>query len=244
MTRERLYELSDENLFELARRLGIKNPKDIETEELIELIFEAKEEEREEQKNANNLAMKIKKKKYDIVLNEEIISQITTEYPLPERYNETQIVLMLRDPAWAFTYWDLGGADHNRIQSTENETELFLRVYHFPEGQISEKSYSAFFDIPLRLDDESWYINLPFPGLRYCIDLMIKEYAKDVILCRSNLIKAPRADVAKELKEGKTPLLDALYLSGLFDPEAEADLDKNPQRIISLLDSQYLHLTN
>ena len=28
-------------------------------------------------------------------------------WELPERYNETKIVLLLRDPNWAFAYWDI-----------------------------------------------------------------------------------------------------------------------------------------
>ena len=244
MTIERLKQLSDDNLFELARREGIKNPSEIEKEELIEMILEVLEEERDERRNANNLAMRIKEKKYDIVLDEELISQITEDYPLPERYNDTRIILMLRDPSWAFTYWDLGQADYDKTQSVESAGELFLRVYSLPDGELDKKSYSDYFDIPVRNSDDSWYINLPVAGIRYCIDLMLKEYAKEVILCRSNIITAPRADVARELEEAKAPFMDALYLSGLFSPTGDNEKEENPRRIISLLDSQYLHLTN
>ena len=244
MTKERLQRLSDDNLFELARRQGIRNPEELDKEELVDTVLEVLEEDRDERRSSNNLAMRIKEKKYDIVLDEELISQITEDFPLPERYNDTRIVLMLRDPSWAFTYWDLSPADFSKVQEVEGPGELFLRVYSLPDGEITKKSYADFFDIPLRIQDDSWYINLPVSGIRYCIDLMLKEYGREVILCRSNIIQAPRADVTRELKEANTPFMDALYLSGMFSPSGDSEGEENPRRIISLLDNQYFHLTN
>ncbi|MBN2509656.1 MAG: DUF4912 domain-containing protein [Spirochaetales bacterium] len=244
MTKERLQRLSDDNLYELARRQGIRGPEELDKDELIDTVLEILEEDRDERRSSNNLAMRIKEKKYDIILDEELISQITEDFPLPERYNDTRIVLMLRDPSWAFTYWDLGSADFAKVQEVENPGELFLRVYSLPAGEIGSKSYSDYFDIPLRVTDDSWYINLPVAGIRYCMDLMVKEYGKDVTLCRSNVIQAPRADIAREIKEAKTPAADAMYLSGLFSPGNELEDEDNPRRIISLLDNQYFHLTN
>ena len=241
MTRERLECLSDENLQELARREGLNQIEEMDREELLDEILEAMEEDRAERSSGNNLAMKIKGKKYDIILDEEIASQITAEYPLPEKYHETRIVLMLRDPSWAYTYWDIKPVDIDTLELAGATEDMFLRVYIRDMGAEKPRDH---FDIPLRARDNSWYINLPEPGAEYIIDLLYRSGEKEICLCRSNPVFAPRSDLAEEMKSMDEPLAKVLMLSGLFDPGSEVDIEQNSQRITGLLDSQYLHLTN
>jgi uncharacterized protein len=244
MTKERLLELSDEIIQELARREGISISTEMLKEEIVEQIIEALDENRLERDVVNNLAMRIKEKKYEIIQDEELVSRENEEYPIPESYNETRINLMLRDPYWAFCYWELFPGETVEIRRSEGVTELFLRVYTLPKGELTAKSFGNFFDIPVSLEDSCWYINLPESGIRYCIDLVSVTREVPKRLCRSNIIESPRGDVQVELKSAENPLHEALFLSGLFDINIVNTDDEIPQRIISLIDSQYVHLTN
>ena len=244
MTKQRLLELSDETLQDLARREGVLVSSPLDREDVIEQILEAIAEDRFERDIVNNLAMRIKEKKYEVVQEDEFISSTEDEFVLPEIYNETKIFLMLRDPFWAFCYWELFPAEAAEVRQSDGGTLLFLRVYSLPEGELNAKSYTDFFDIPISLEDGCWYINLPDSGIRYCIDLISVTRGFVKRLCRSNKIFSPRGDVQEELKSAENPLHETLFLSGLFDINIADVEDEIPQRIISLIDSQYVHLTN
>ncbi|ORC34300.1 DUF4912 domain-containing protein [Marispirochaeta aestuarii] len=244
MTKERLLGLSDEIIRELARKEGVHFSPETGREELVEQIIEALDEDRVDREVLNNLAMRIKEKKYEVVQDEDIFISDDNEYPIPQSYNETKIFLMLRDPYWAFCYWEIFPSEAAEIKRSEGLTELFLRVYTLPDGELTIKSFSDYFDIPVSLSDDCWYINLPQSGIRYCIDLVSITKGSIKRLCRSNIISSPRGDVQEEMKSADNPLLETLFLSGLFDVNIADEKDEIPQRIISLIDSQYVHLTN
>lgn len=244
MIKERLLELSDEIIREIARREGVHFSAETGREELVEQILEAHDEDRLDREVLNNLAMRIKEKKYEVVRDEDIFYSHDNEYPIPQSYNETKISLMLRDPYWAFCYWEIFPSEAAEIKRSEGLTELFLRVYTLPDGELTIKSFNDYFDIPISLSDERWYINLPQCGIRYCIDLISMTKGSQKRLCRSNIISSPRGDVQEEMKSSDNPLLETLFLSGLFDVNIADEKDEIPQRIISLIDSQYVHLTN
>lgn len=244
MTKERLLELSDDIIFEIARKEGIYGVEDMEKEELVEQILEALDEDRLEREVVNNLAMRIKEKKYEVVQEDELLSRTEEEFPIPERYNETKLFLMLRDPYWAFCYWEIFPAEAAEIKRSEGLTELFLRVYTLADGELTASSFGNYFDIPVALDDDCWYINLPESGIRYCIDLITVTKGLVKRLSRSNIIASPRGNIQEELKSDRDSLQETLFLSGLFDQTIAEDEEGIPQRIISLIDSQYVHLTN
>lgn len=240
--RERLSRLTIENLLEIAARLGIhlENPG---REELISTIQEIMEEDRQERESSNNPAMSIKNKKYDILQDDELESQIDQDYPLPESYNENRIVLLLRDPHWAFTYWDIKPADLMEFSVNPDFEELFLRVSH-STGVDSRDN--VFFDIPVHTADQSWYINLPIQGVKYRLKLISRINGKENVVCESNEIYGPVGDVAGiPQPEPDQEMIDMLLmLSGLSEFSDSEYIKKIPQRIISLSESRYLSIVD
>lgn len=241
MTKERLQGLSFASLLDIAAKESIAVPEGTDKNTLIELIQEAMEEDRTEREQANNSAMRVKEKKYDIVRDEEIELERDDEFPLPERYNETRIVALLRDPLWAFAYWDLKDAE---IQSHLENPEfqgLSLRICEVEEKREGEV-VKDYFEIPVKTSDSSWYINLPTAGKSYHIELRCREGEKDLLLCRSNSLHSPHGEVAREdLHEMMDQAdNDALVLTGLNEYGDSSSRDNIPQRIISMVDSEYL----
>ena len=234
MIRKRLQQLPLDVLESIARDKGIKYDTVSEQEELIEMLLEAFEEEQIERELDNNSPMWVKERKFKILEDQELQTEIEDEYPLVEGYNENRIMVLLRDPSWAFAYWDLKQGDLEEIRDSRPAGHLFLRVYEISGEKLLSDKISDFFDIPLSLKDVSWYINLPQTGVNYCIDLIALFRSGEKTLARSNVIFSPRVELEGERR-------DDIF----FQPDNEAfekfRQDKEiPQRIISILDNQYI----
>ncbi|MBN2051591.1 MAG: DUF4912 domain-containing protein [Spirochaetales bacterium] len=243
MTAERLQKCSIQTLRELAEKEGIvlvgKTNKDI----LIELILEALDEDRQERELENNPAMRIRETKYETALDEELDPCGSGKYTLPSAYNETKIVLLLRDPSWAFAYWELKSLDLEEVRTQYRNFSLYLRVWKSPVEP--EKAFSKeSFDIPVGLGDRNWYINLPETGKIYEIELLAGNKSGEAVLCRSNSVVSP----AFKVSEAETEQVlndkgnDLNLLSKLYNFGEESAMQEIPQRIISLLDTRYLRI--
>jgi len=75
------------------------------------------------------------------------------------------------------------------------------------------------FEIPVKAEDSSWYINLPTPGRWYQVDLICLANDDDEeVLCRSHMIESPGGywlNKGEELR--KDPDAFKLFLSGVTD---------------------------
>jgi len=244
MTKERLQGLSFASLLDIATKEGILVQEIIDKDTLVDVISEAMEEDRTEREESNNPAMRIKEKKYAVTRDEEIEAPDTEEFELPEHYNETLIVALLRDPLWAFAYWDLKDSDLDAIGGPSESVELFLRVCEVSEAEKPGSGVVDYFDIPVKPTDSSWYINLPTPGKSYVIELHARNDEEEQFLCRSNAIHSPLGQVAVGYIHEmiSQPDNDTMVLTGL-DLYSGSSLRENiPQRIISMIDSEYLQM--
>ena len=127
MTEERLQKLSHESLKKIAVNEGIKYVEETSRKDLIEQILEAMEEERLERERSNNYAIRIEEKKYNIIQDEELEAQEEAEYCIPEKYQETRICLLIRDPYWAYALWDVRDSDLLELKKKRFQG-LLLRV--------------------------------------------------------------------------------------------------------------------
>jgi len=249
MTRDRLSKYSMFDLYKIAENEGIQyDCTDGDRDELIETILEALEEDKNERNLVNNDAMKLKNTKYDTLQDYELEAQEKQVYSIPEKYNDTRIVLLLRDPLWAYTYWDINDSELNKMKEELFYEGLFLRVFELQsqKGQ-KEDSYSKdnildYYDIPVEGRDDSWYINLGKTGRHFGIQLCSSIHGKVFILSKSNIIKSPRGFVAKHIKDlSSDPDLMTVLLSGLWNYDNKGE-NIIPQRILSIMENQDLAL--
>lgn len=241
MTEERLQLLPEDFLREIAVKEGISFNESIDKQDLIDLIIDAIEEDRAENVIANNPAMQIKERKFDITLDEQFDFE-EDKYPLPERYNETKIVLLLRDPAWAYTYWDIKESEVSALKFGKLSGTLFLRLYEMIAPEFNKNNINDFSDIQVAIEDNSWYINLPEPGIFYCVDLILKGNDSEKLLCRSNTVKSPMWEVGDVInfKELRGTGNDLLLVASVYDLGTSEITGKIPQRIISMIDSDFI----
>lgn len=154
------------------------------------------------------------------------------ETELPDSYNHTEITLLLRDPSWAYAFWNLRFDLRTQLRKSTQES-LYLRVIdHFGAAGASDA-----FTIPLTPDDTSWYINLPRQGTTYSVELGMKFGSREVRLALSNTVDVPapgldelprRDPVIRQVLEASG--LTALYTSLAQRPdEAIARLEADPR---------------
>ncbi len=243
MTRERLRSFPMRVLCEIAEKEGFKGASSVgDREELIDYILESMDDSRSERDILNNPAMKLKGNKYDIFQDEQLISSEKEIYLIPERYNETKIVLLLRDPQWAFTYWDINDLEGERLKEDPFFEGFFLRVYEQSSEKYSSDMVDTYFDIPVSETDKSRYINLLHGGKWYSLGLFAMVRAKEKLLSRSNAVKSPQGYLAENYDAFlKDPDAKKIILSSLWNYH-ETGENSIPQRIISIMDNQHMPL--
>lgn len=136
---------------------------------------------------------------------------------IPERYNETRLVIMVRDPQWCFAYWDI--SDHDREQHNVDEKSLHVRIYRLLAPENVEHKFEHL-DIEVGHHFGSWYIMLGMPNQYYVGELgYYNEDGSFVVLSRSSIIYAPR-DTYSDLYDDEWLIPEELerILYGEVDP--------------------------
>lgn len=242
--RDRLEELSAEALLKLAARYDVEELPEDGREALIDQIIEAIEERYLEKQATDNSPIRIEELKYELLQDGTILEGLEAEdeFAIPERYNETRIVLLLRDPAWAYAYWDIREPHVDEAAETANIEQLLLTVYELRDPSDSNSRAVQSIDIPVQVTDNRWYINLPQQGTYYRIDLKSIDSDEQVsVLATSNTIMVPRggvADQAGEEIDSRTDKIVAYAYVGLQKLGVSTYGSPVPQRIISLIDEQ------
>jgi len=232
MTRESLQSIPLEELAARARSEGYDLNGSVDRAALTEFILETLTERARERQEENSSSVRVEGSKYEIVEGECPESVNTDRFPIPERYDRTKIVFMVRDPHWAFAYWDLEEKAREKTQVDEESRQLVLRVH---EGEIPYSGKSEdrnSFDIPIQPGDSRWYIYLPEPNRSYTLELVLIIDDKNTRLAVSNTIRTPRDSLIpnaaeSHLEASLNPLFDfdESYLAG-----SSGDI---PQRILA-----------
>lgn len=238
MDRGTLADASFEALLRVADRFGIDVPDDVSRDELADLVFEAAEEAREERRQTDNHSVRVEEAKYDNRPDGDFNLDESEDIELPDSYNETRIVLLLRDPAWAFSYWDIQNSERDAFQRSPDFEGLMLRVYSLEHPDQDVASCRASFDIPVTINDSRWYINLPSQESIYRIALVAVESAEERVLALSNAIAVPAASINEEQSGGRDQATgdEILAQTGIQDLDLPTNGKRIPQRILDLID--------
>ncbi len=114
---------------------------------------------------------------------------------LPDEYDDTKLVLLVRDPEWIYAYWEINDATRQELNlPREGHTNrLVLRLFKITARQWPHEAAHYFFDIDLSNDARSWYVRLPEPNEAWCAELgIIDDEQNYIAVCRSNEIITPR----------------------------------------------------
>lgn len=115
---------------------------------------------------------------------------------LPQIYDRDTLVLMVRDPWWLYSYWEVRDVTYQKFK---NELGRFfdtaqktLRVYDVSFISFNGLNAHRYFDIDITHNAHSWYIDTAGPGRSWCVDLGLKlSDGRFITILRSNIVTTP-----------------------------------------------------
>lgn len=140
---------------------------------------------------------------------------VITEEELPESYGDNKVVLMVRDPHWAYVYWEINSRKvaeaRGRLKSEFDQSKLILRVYDITGIEFNGFNAHSFFDIEIPNVLGNWYVHLGRPNRTFCIDIGYRNQEGGIFsLSRSNNITSPR-DTFSEVADEEWTASDEEY---------------------------------
>lgn len=200
LSRQYLETLTSADLIELADEYGIDIPEGLSRRFVIGELLEAIDEPNYSTED-------------DLIA---VNGNVQTPIVLPKTYNETQITVILRNPAWAFVYWYLNESDYRDVIQTKSFSSFMLRVLYF--SSLEDDSLTEVYDIPVRYEDSDRYILLSQAETAVRIDFAAEfKNHEPRILARSNKILIPKGCpelTSRSLSEKKAPIIE---LSGFSE---------------------------
>ncbi|MEB3179457.1 MAG: DUF4912 domain-containing protein [Nostocaceae cyanobacterium] len=110
---------------------------------------------------------------------------------LPAGYGESRIVLMPRDPQWAYTYWDIPN-DHKEELRRQGGQQLALRIYDVTDVNLETQSPHSIQEYPSDELAREWYLPIPVSDRDYVVDIGYRcPDGRWLILARSATVHVP-----------------------------------------------------
>ncbi|MGD1911063.1 MAG: DUF4912 domain-containing protein [Rivularia sp. (in: cyanobacteria)] len=89
---------------------------------------------------------------------------------LPAGYGESRVVLMPRDPQWAYAYWDISN-EHKEDLRRQGGQQLALRIYDVTDINLENQSAHSLQEYPCDELAREWYLPIPVSDRDYVIDI-------------------------------------------------------------------------
>ncbi len=139
------------------------------------------------------MQQRVKAAKY--YLGVEKSPELDAHFTYPESYGESIITLMVRDPYWLYSYWELapevGRELSDVLGEQEFETSRFvLRIYDVTGTDIDDPA--GFEDIDIAHGARNWYINVTRVEREYAVEIgVLAPDGAFLVLARSNRVMLP-----------------------------------------------------
>ena len=89
---------------------------------------------------------------------------------LPSGYGDSRIVLLPRDPQWAYAYWDIPIEHKNELRHHGGQ-QLALRIYDVTDINLDYQSPHSIQEYPIDEMAREWYVPIPVSDRSYAIDI-------------------------------------------------------------------------
>lgn len=89
---------------------------------------------------------------------------------LPAGYGESRIVLMPRDPQWAYTYWDIPN-EHREELRRQGGQQLALRIYDATNVNLDSQIPHSVQEYPCDELAREWYLPIPVSDRDYVVEI-------------------------------------------------------------------------
>ncbi|MDA8325606.1 MAG: DUF4912 domain-containing protein [Nitrospiraceae bacterium] len=121
---------------------------------------------------------------------------------LPDGYGATEAALLPRDPNWMFIYWEIGDNTrknlcHDHGGDVFQKGRQVLRVYDMSGGPAYRH-----FDIDIRFEARSWYVNVHESGKPYCCEIgLALPDGRFIGIVKTNTVQLPAGRVSEVTDE-------------------------------------------
>ncbi len=126
---------------------------------------------------------------------------------IPEKYNDTYLRAIPRDPLWLFAYWELSGQTVELMRRHVGE-DVFdkatwvLRLLDVTDIEFDGSNAWRQTDIELSPFASSWYVKVWEPGRSYMLQVgIITPDTRFFSVVNSNSARMPRNEVSRVLDE-------------------------------------------
>ena len=165
-------------------------------------------------------------------------------FAIPSGYGDHRIVLMVKDPWWLYTYWEIRPSIERQVRDQLAPEEIsglrsILRVYDVTDRDFPHAPAHAWFDITLSGLASSWYIQTNAPNRSFLIDIgLLTRTGRFLMLARSNRVTTPRFGPSDVLDEAWMSL-DEEYWK-LFGLTAGVGMGSSPSALRALIERNLL----
>ncbi|MBD1825280.1 DUF4912 domain-containing protein [Cyanobacteria bacterium FACHB-DQ100] len=125
-------------------------------------------------------------------LSSETLASVDEGLPeLPDGYGESRIVLMPRDPQWAYTYWDIPNEHKSELRSQGGQT-LVLRLADVSDLDLTHQSPHNLQQFECDELARDWYLPIPVSDRDYLVEIgYVAGDGRWLMLARSLPVRIP-----------------------------------------------------
>jgi hypothetical protein len=146
-----------------------------------------------------------------------------TAVPLPKQYNISYVEVLIRDPLWAFVFWEIKGHDREVHENAQDFNGYCLHVIPVNERESEQQLKEKSFTVQVTAQDSARYIGFAAPEMehsvkessRYIIKLNVIRGDSEINITASHVFDLPRLYEKEDLVELSDNAL--LRLSGVQD---------------------------
>lgn len=110
---------------------------------------------------------------------------------LPDGYGEARIVLLPRDPQWAYAYWDIPDADKEAVRRQGGQ-QLSLRIYDATDLNLDYQMPHTVQEYACDEMAREWYLPIPLSDRSYVVEIGYRcNDGRWLMLARSSAIHVP-----------------------------------------------------
>jgi uncharacterized protein len=117
---------------------------------------------------------------------------------LPQKYDQTRLAIIPRDPHWLHAYWELSHQSvdemRNRLGAAFDAAKYVLRMHDISKVEFNGNNANHTFDIEVAPHTNNWYLNLWCDNISCCGQIGVKTPDGQFhSFAQSNMISTPRA---------------------------------------------------
>lgn len=112
---------------------------------------------------------------------------------LPENYLRDRLVLMTQEPDYLFSYWEITTAQLTRKSGEKRKGEQYSEALklNWPARSLFDQGFVI---LPVSLSARRWYLQVPFPGLSYQVEIgWLSDKGEFISILASNESEAPES---------------------------------------------------